>query len=85
MADEMSQFKIEDAEGNITTYEIVDAKARADIQSLELNGSGGSTSTGFFAMEVDEQGNLYAIYDDGTRPPSFEFSEDGNLYYILEG
>lgn len=84
MTDEMSQFKIEDAEGNITTYEIVDAKARADIQSLELSG-GGSTSVGFFAVEVDEQGNLYAIYDDGTRPPSFEFSEDGNLYYVLEG
>ena len=89
MTNEMSQFKIEDAEGNITTYEIVDAQARADIQSLELNGGTGTGTSGedgaTFTPSVDANGNLSWTNDKGlTNPttvnimgPAGENGEDG--------
>ena len=74
MTNEMSQFKIEDAEGNITTYEIVDAQARADIQSLELNGGTGTGVSGedgaTFTPSIDTNGNLSWTNDKGLDNPA---------------
>lgn len=74
MTNEMSQFKIEDAEGNITTYEIVDAQARADVQSLELNGGTGTGTSGedgaTFTPSVDANGNLSWTNDKGLDNPA---------------
>lgn len=37
-----------------------------------------------FWLEVDSDGNLYAVYADGASPPQFEFEEkSGNLYLIV--
>lgn len=39
---------------------------------------------GVFTLQVDADGNLYAVYPDGTVPPEFEFeSATGNLYLIV--
>lgn len=46
-------------------------------------GSGGGGSSGFFTLEVDEEGDLYAIYEDGSTPPTFSLAENGDLYYII--
>lgn len=35
-------------------------------------------------FELDEDGNLYAVYPDGETEPQFELDKDGNLYYITE-
>lgn len=37
-----------------------------------------------FWLEVDSDGNLYAVYADEASPPQFEFEkESGNLYLIV--
>lgn len=36
--------------------------------------------SGFFALEGDEDGNLWAVYNDGDTPPSFDVDESGNIY-----
>ena len=37
-----------------------------------------------FQLLVDQDGNLYAVYQDGTTPPQFEFeSSTGNLYLVV--
>ena len=41
-------------------------------------------TSGYFALEIDDDGNLYATYTDDTETPSFEYEEDtGNLYMII--
>lgn len=74
-----------DVEGAIARRN-ADEDAHQDIRDRieEIAASGGSGGTGFFTLEVDEDGNLYAIYDDGDEPPSFELDSDGNLYYVIE-
>lgn len=43
------------------------------------------TAQGLFALEVDSNGDLYLLYEDGTTPPTFEYdSATGNLYYVIE-
>ena len=43
------------------------------------------TLQGLFAFEVDSNGDLYLLYEDGTTPPAFEYdSATGNLYYVIE-
>jgi hypothetical protein len=48
------------------------------------SGGGGGTSSGgygFYSLEVDEDGNLWANYPDGDAAPPFEYdAETGNLY-----
>lgn len=37
-----------------------------------------------FWLEVDTDGDLYAVYADGSSPPVFEYnSANGNLYLIV--
>lgn len=77
-----------DVEGAIAKHN-ADEDAHQDIRDrieeiAASGGSGGSGGTGFFTLEVDEDGNLYAIYDDGEDPPSFELDSEGNLYYVIE-
>lgn len=41
--------------------------------------------SGFYALSVDESGNLYATYASETEAPEFEYDSDsGNLYVELE-
>ena len=39
-------------------------------------------SVNIFALEGDDDSNLYAIYTTGTAEPEFEVDAEGNLYYI---
>ena len=39
-------------------------------------------SYGFYSLEVDADGNLWAVYPDGDTAPPFEFdAETGDLYF----
>ena len=38
---------------------------------------------GMFMMFVDEEGNLFVQYNDGTGTPMFELDDTGDLYYVL--
>lgn len=41
--------------------------------------------TGVFTLQVDADGNLYAVYPDDTLPPDFEYNAStGDLYLIVE-
>lgn len=43
------------------------------------------TAEGLYAFEVESNGDLYLLYEDGTTPPTFEYdSATGNLYYVIE-
>ena len=43
------------------------------------------TMSGLFALEMEPNGDLYVLYEDGTTPPQFEYdSTTGNLYYVIE-
>ncbi|WP_418751076.1 hypothetical protein [Frisingicoccus sp.] len=36
-----------------------------------------------FGLELDSDGNLNLIYQDGSTPPNFEYDQtNGNLYFI---
>lgn len=38
-----------------------------------------------FNLEIDADGNLYALYQDGATAPNFEFdAATGNLYLVVE-
>lgn len=39
--------------------------------------------SGIFTLSGDEDGNLWAYYADGSAPPEFEVTEDGDIYYII--
>ena len=42
------------------------------------------TTSGIFWLEVDDNGDLYANYNDTVDPPSFDYESDtGNLYYLV--
>ncbi len=38
--------------------------------------------SGIFTLAGDADGNLWAYYADGSNPPEFEVTEDGDIYYI---
>ena len=41
--------------------------------------------SGFYTLSVDDNGDLWAYYEDAGDPPAFEYdSETGNLYYNIE-
>ena len=40
--------------------------------------------SGFFALEVDIEGNLYCVTGDGVEGNNFVLDDDGNLYYTIE-
>lgn len=45
----------------------------------------GKSAAGLFTLQLDTEGNLYAVYPDGTVPPKFEYdSATGNLYYVTQ-
>lgn len=48
-----------------------------------INGVVLSVETGSYAFEVDEDGHLILVYEDGTTPPNLELGEDGHLYLNL--
>ena len=39
-------------------------------------------SSGWFTLAGDNEGNLWAYYNDDDNPPQFDVDEDGNIYYI---
>lgn len=41
--------------------------------------------SGFFSLEGDEDGNLWAVFADGDTPLTFETDESGNIYVDLGG
>ena len=41
------------------------------------------TGNGLFTLVGDEDGNLWAYYEDGTSEPQFETDENGNIYYVI--
>ena len=44
---------------------------------------GGGGSAGPLWLEVDENGDLYAYYDDGSSAPLLELDKNGDLYAIF--
>lgn len=65
----------EDATKKIVADYIVDNK---DL----LKGDKGDM---MYSFEVDESGNLYCLYQEGTSVPNFEYDEaNGNLYIIID-
>lgn len=54
------------------------------MEQMASSGGGGGTSGGgygFYSLEVDEDGNLWANYPDGDAAPPFEYdAATGNLY-----
>jgi hypothetical protein len=38
------------------------------------------SKTGFFTLEGDEEGNLYAVFADDDTTLSFETDDTGNIY-----
>lgn len=55
------------------------------VPAVGSGGTGGSGATDMFAMSVDEDGNLYAHYEESGVAPAFEMDENCNLYYVIEG
>lgn len=53
-----------------------DAANKAYVDSATEN-------LGFFTMSVDDDGNLWANYGNGTAP-TFELDADGNIYFVTE-
>lgn len=43
------------------------------------------SKTGFFSLEGDAAGNLYAVFADDDTPLSFEVDADGNIYVDMGG
>lgn len=43
-------------------------------------------TNGMFSLYLDEKtGNLYAEYQDGEKPPAFQYEQDtGNLYFVFD-
>lgn len=39
--------------------------------------------TGLFTLQVDTDGNLYAVYPDGTTPPNFDYEESTGALYLI--
>lgn len=46
-------------------------------------GEKGDKGDTLFSLEMDEQGNIYAVYADGATPPQFELEADGKLYLVV--
>lgn len=61
------------------------AKREVDLGSIVgPQGPQGPKGDTIFQLEVDAAGNLYAVYQDGTTPPVFEYdSGTGNLYLVV--
>lgn len=60
------------------------AQILAKLDSLSAGGGGSSSGTGIgnFRLEIDENGDLYAITEDDRI--RFEMDENGDLYMITE-
>lgn len=57
---------------------------KRELDLGDIRGPAGPKGDTIFQLEVDSAGNLYAIYQDGTTPPNFDFdSTTGNLYLIV--
>ncbi len=40
--------------------------------------------SGLFTLSGDDEGNLWAYYAEGSKPPQFEYDEEtGDIYYII--
>lgn len=40
-------------------------------------------SSGLFTLTAEENGDMYAYYNDTDTPPSFEMDTDNNIYYVI--
>ena len=49
-----------------------------------INGVVLSVDTNKYAFEIDSNGHLILVYEDGTTPPRMEIGEDGHLYVNVE-
>lgn len=48
----MTTFTVEDENGNQVTYDVADAKARADIEEIRLNGTGSTTDLSYVTPQM---------------------------------
>ena len=39
---------------------------------------------GFFAMQIEDDGNLYIVTPDEQEPPAFSIDENGDLIYTVK-
>ena len=48
-------------------------------------GEKGDKGDMIFGLEVDPDGGLYCVYQDGTTPPDFDYEDDtGALYLVIK-
>lgn len=59
--------------------------AKREVDLGDIQGPEGPKGDTIFQLEVDTDGNLYAVYADGTTPPDFEYdASTGNLYLVVQ-
>lgn len=70
-------------ENGVTTITFTDAEG-VKVATINDGIDGKDGGVGFFSLEVDDDGNLWANYaDEGSAPP-FEYdTKTGNLYYEI--
>ena len=73
---------------NVATCDVYEKAAGSWGRQVNIKGAKGDPGDKgdtLFELQVDEDGNLYAVYADGGAPPKFEYeSESGNLYLIVD-
>lgn len=71
-----------DLTARIASGEFIGAKGDTGPQGPQGESGIVSTAAGFFALWVDNDGNLWCDYSDEGEPPSFTYnSTSGNLYF----
>lgn len=59
--------------------------AKGDTGDTGPTGESGviTPTEGFFSLTADENGDLYAYYNDSNTAPEFEIDADNNIYYLI--
>ena len=65
-------------------YTKVDGAWTRQVNIKGAPGPRGEKGDSLFTLQLDDDGNLWAVYADGGTPPQFEYEEDtGDLYLIV--
>lgn len=58
--------------------------AKREVDLGDIRGPAGPKGDTIFSLEVDTDGDLWVIYQDGSTPPSLEYeASTGDLYLIV--
>ena len=78
----IAQSVRDDADNGVFKGDTGDTGKNGDTGDTGLNAVVTTIEEGVnqYAMEVDQDGVLWLIYNEGTTPPDFNIDSDGNLY-----